>query len=311
MNPASISQAPVRPVRRTSRIFSADVAVFNIISCVLLGVFAILCVLPFYLIIVASFSSEQFLLTKGHSLTIQGFTLEAYRLALMNSRGILNAYINTILLTLIGTSCAVFIATMTGYVLSRKDFPWRNRFSFFFFFTTLFSGGLVPTYIMCVRYLNFKNNWLALILPMLFSVWNMILSKNYMKSIPDAITESAKADGANDFRIYIQLILPLSMPLVATLLLFTGLAFWNDWMHCLLYINNRSMFTLQFFLQPLLGSIEMLREAAQFSRIEIPVLPEESLKMAMTVIVTGPIILLYPFLQRYFVKGLTVGAVKG
>jgi len=200
---------------------------------------------------------------------------------------------------------------MTGYCLSRKDFPWRNQYSFFFFFTTLFNGGLVPTYIMCVRYLNFKNNWLALFLPAMFSVWNTMLAKNNMRSIPDAISESAKVDGANDFYIFLRLIIPLSKPLLATLSLFIGLGYWNDWMQCLLYINEQDMFTLQFYLQRLLSSIEMLRQAAKFSRVDIPVLPEESLKMAMTVIVTGPIIFLYPFVQRYFVKGLTIGAVKG
>lgn len=293
------------------RNITADFVAFNILGYVVLVVFAFLCVVPFYLIIVASFTDEQTLLANGYSFFIQKFSVEAYKLALKSSSGIARAYLNTIVLTAVGTSLTVFITTMTGYVISRRDFEWRNKFAFFFFFTTLFSGGLVPAYIINVRYLNFKNNWLALLLPMLFSVWNMILAKNFMRNIPDSITESAKVDGANDFLIYIRLILPLSLPLMATLLLFTGISYWNDWMHCLLYINERPMFTLQFYLQQLLGSIETLRQAAEFSVVEIPTLPEESLKMAMTVVVTGPILLLYPFLQRYFVKGLTIGAVKG
>ena len=295
-----------------SRVMTPDVITFNAVSYILLTLFAAICVIPFYLIIIASFTSDSYLLTKGYSFVVHDFSLEAYKLCLQNTAGIGRAYINTISVTLLGTAACVFISTMTGYSLSRKDFPWRNGFAFFFFFTTLFSGGLVPYYIICVRYLNFKNNWYALILPGIFSVWNMIISKNFMRTIPDAITESAKLDGANDFFIYIRLILPLSLPLVATLCLFVGLSYWNDWMNCLLYVNKPEMFTLQFFLQQLLSSIENLRQAAEHAgNVELPKIPEESMKMAMTVVVTGPIIFLYPFLQRYFVKGLTVGAVKG
>ena len=147
------------------------------------------------------------------------------------------------------TAFAVFIATMTGYVLSRKDFPWRNKFSFFFFFTTLFSGGLVPWYMLCVRYLHFKNSYIGILLPLMFSVWNMIIAKSFMNGIPSAITESAKIDGANDFVIFMKLILPLSKPLIATLSLFSALAYWNDWYNCMLYITNEDMFTLQYYLQ--------------------------------------------------------------
>ena len=297
--------------RHKRRSLTGDVVAFNVVGYLLVGVFALLCVIPFYLIIVASFSSESYLLTKGYSFRIQGFNLEAYKLCFNNTAGIGRAYINTIGVTLIGMVFSVLLSTLTGYVLSRRDFPWRNRFAFFFFFTTLFSGGLVPSYIMNIRYWNFKNQWYSLILPGMFSVWNMIIAKNFMQALPDAITESAKIDGANDLRIYFSLILPLSLPLVATLCLFSGLAYWNDWMNCLLYINKPEMFTLQYYLQQLLTSIDTMRKAAEHTGVAIPQLPEESMKMAMTITVTGPIIFLYPFLQRFFVKGLTVGAVKG
>jgi putative aldouronate transport system permease protein len=210
-----------------------------------------------------------------------------------------------------GTFLAVFLATMTGYVLSRKDFPWRNKFSFFFFFTTLFNGGLVPWYMLCVRYLHFKNSYVALILPLMFSVWNMIIAKSFMNGIPSAITESAKIDGANDFVIFIKLIMPLSKPLIATLSLFSALAYWNDWYNCMLFITDEKKFTLQYYLQRMLGSAEAMRLIAEKSGIALPSVPLEGMKMAMTVIATGPIVLLYPFVQKYFVKGLTVGAVKG
>jgi len=288
-----------------------DQITVDILSRVLIGLFALVCVIPFYLIIVASFTDESSLIRNGYPLIPTDFSIQSYLLCLKNPVSILKAYGTTIGVTLVGTFLAVFIATMTGYVLSRKDFPWRNKFSFFFFFTTLFNGGLVPWYMLCVRYLHFKNSYLGLILPLMFSVWNMIIAKSFMNGIPSAITESAKIDGANDMVIFMKLILPLSKPLLATLSLFSALAYWNDWYNCMLYITNEDMFTLQYYLQRMLGSAEAMRIVAEKSGIALPSVPLESMKMAMTVIATGPIVLLYPFVQRYFVKGLTIGAVKG
>ena len=297
-------------IRRTP-----DVVAFNIISVVVVGLFALLCIMPFYLIIVGSFSSEKALIVHGYHFYIQDFTLEAYKMCFQGDFNLLTAYLNTILLTLCGTLLNTLVTTMTGYVLSRRDFQWRNIFAFFFFFTMLFNGGMVPSYIMNIRIWDFKNHWYALLLPLMFSVWNMIIAKNYMMSLPYEIIESAKIDGANDFTIYIRLMLPLSLPCIATLALFSGLAYWNDWMNCLLYINRKDMYTLQFYLQELLTKVDAIKEALEhagaLSASAQQTIPQESLKMAMTIVVTGPIILLYPFLQRYFVKGLTVGAVKG
>lgn len=283
----------------------------NILSCVLIGLFALVCVIPFYLIIVASFTDESSLIQNGYPLVLKDFSIQSYLLCLKNPIAILKAYGTTIGVTMVGTFCAVFIASMTGYVLSRQDFPWRNKFSFFFFFTTLFNGGLVPWYILCVRYLHFKNSYIGLLLPLMFSVWNMIIAKSFMLGIPSAITESAKIDGANDMVIFMKLILPLSKPLLATLSLFSALSYWNDWYNCMLYVTDENKFTLQYYLQRMLGSAEAMRIVAEKSGIALPSVPLESMKMAMTVIATGPIVLLYPFVQRYFVKGLTIGAVKG
>ena len=276
---------------------SKDEISMNIVGYVLIGLFALICVIPFYLIIVASFTDETSLIRDGYPLIIKDFSVQSYLLCLKNPSAILRAYATTIGVTVVGTFLSVLIATMTGYVLSRKDFPWRNKFSFFFFFTTLFNGGLVPWYMMCTRYLHFKNSYLGIILPLMFSVWN--------------ITESAKIDGANDITIYVRLILPLSKPLIATLSLFAALAYWNDWYNSMLFITNENMFMLQYYLQRILGSAEAMRIVAEKSGIALPTVPLESMKMAMTVIATGPIVLLYPFVQRYFVKGLTIGAVKG
>lgn len=290
-----------------------DELAIQILGYILIGLFALVCLIPFYLIIIASFTDESSLIQNGYPLwmKMKDFSVQSYQLCIKNPVSILMAYGNTIGVTVVGTLLAVLLATMTGYVLSRKDFPWRNQISFFFFFTTLFNGGVVPWYILCVRYLHMKNSYLGLILPLMFSVWNMIIAKTFMNGIPQAITESAKIDGANDMVIFAKLILPLSKPLIATLSLFSALAYWNDWYNCMLYVTEEKMFNLQYYLQRMLGSAEAMRIVAEKSGMALPSVPLESMKMAMTVIATGPIVLLYPFVQRYFVKGLTIGAVKG
>ena len=299
-------------IKKKKRISSDQLSV-NIVGALVVGIFALICVIPFYLIIVASFTSENSLIRDGYPILprLSELSLQSYALCLKNPTAILKAYGMTISVTVTGTFLAVLLATMTGYVLSRKDFPWRNQFSFFFFFTTLFNGGLVPWYLMCTRYLNFKNSVIGLILPLMFSVWNMIIAKSFMTGIPAEISESAKIDGANDITIFAKLILPLSKPLIATLSLFSALAYWNDWYNCMLFVTNEDMFTLQYYLQRILGSAEAMRIVAEKSGIALPSIPLEGMKMAMTIIATGPIVLLYPFVQRYFVTGLTIGAVKG
>ena len=293
------------------RTMSRDALAINIVGYVLIGIFGLLCVIPFYLIIVASFTSEASLIRNGYPLIPSDFSVQSYLLCLKNPLSILKAYGTTIGVTMAGTLISVFIATMTGYVLSRKDFPWRNQLSFFFFFTTLFSGGLVPWYMLCVRYLNFKNSYLGVLLPLMFSVWNMIIAQSFMAGIPSAISESAKMDGANDLVIFIRLILPLSKPLLATLSLFSALAYWNDWYNCMLFMSTGGTWNLQYTLQNILNSSEALKRIAAMTGMQVGQVPTEGLKLAMTVIATGPIILLYPFLQKYFVKGMTIGAVKG
>lgn len=292
---------------------SRDVVAVNIVAIVLVGFFALLCLIPFYLIIVASFTDEMYLIRKGYPFLpqLEALSTAAYELCLKNPETIFRAYGITIFTTVVGTFLSVFLSTMTGYVLSRQDFQWRDKISFYFFFTTLFNGGLVPWYLLITRYLNLKNNILALILPMLFSVWNMIIAKTFMKGIPQSITESGTIDGATDFKIFFRLILPLSKPLLATLSLFSAIAYWNDWYNCMLFISNDKMFTLQYYLQRMLGSASAMRMVAEKSGMAMDSVPLSSMQMAMTVIATGPIILLYPFIQKYFVKGLTIGAVKG
>ena len=283
-----------------------DQIIFNILAYVLVGLFAVACLLPFYLIVTGSLTDESTIVKEGYSffLTAKNISTEAYKLALKNPQSIIHAYGVTIFVTIIGTVLSIIMTTMTGYVLSRPDFPWRNGVSFFFFFTTLFSGGLVPWYLLCTQYLNFNN-------PGLFSVWNMIIAKSFMKGIPFEITEAAKIDGAGDFFIYMRIILPMAKPLVATLTLFIAIAYWNDWYNCMLFMSGSDNWNLQYTLQNILNSSEALKRIANQTGMQVGQMPSEGLKLAMTVIATGPIVLLYPFLQKYFVKGLTLGAVKG
>jgi len=287
---------------------------FRALGYVLLFVFGMLCVMPFYMVVISSFASEDSLARNGYAFIPEEFSLEAYKYVLSNPGKIGRAYLNTTFATVSGTALCLILCTLTGYVLSRRDFKWRNHFSFFFFFTTLFSGGLIPWYMFCTQVLHFKNSYLGLILPMAFSVWNMIIAKNFMRGIPYEISESAKIDGAGELTIFFKLYLPVSQPLLATLGLFTALTYWNDWYNSMLFSTKEEMYSLQYFLQNMLATAQALKQLVAQGHLEATegiILPSTSMRMAMTCVVTGPIIFLYPLVQRYFVKGLTIGAVKG
>jgi putative aldouronate transport system permease protein len=295
------------------RSYSADAFIFHLFGYILLIAFAMICLIPCYLTLVNSFMDEGAILREGFSFYPRAFSTMGYGMILKDPTTIFRSYGVTAFVTIIGTCSALFMVTICGFVLSRRDFYCRNVMSFFFYFTTLFNGGLVPYYLLCTRTLHFTNKVWALIIPSLFSVWNMIITKNYFKSIPFEIIESAKIDGANDFTIYLRLMLPVSTPLLATIGLFTALGYWNDWYNCMLFINNRrqDLWTLQYYLQNMLNSAEAMARVAEKSGLSFTQAPMESMKMAMTVIATGPMLMAYPFVQKYFVKGLTIGSVKG
>lgn len=289
-----------------------DRLLLSVIGYAAITVLAILCIIPFLLIVSSSLTEESKIAQDGFQLIPSVFSIEAYSLLFKYPAQLLKAYGVTIAVTGIGTIAGLFLTAMTSYVLQRKDFKWRNQFSFFFFFTTLFSGGLVPWYLMIMKYLDLKNTLIVLILPMLLNVFYIIVMKSFMSSIPEAITESAKIDGAGDFRIFIQLIMPLSKPALATIGLFIALGYWNDWYNALLFISNENLMPLQYYLYKMLGNMDGMRKAMVSSGAVVTMnIPTESLKMAMTIVATGPILLAYPFIQRYFVQGLTIGAVKG
>jgi putative aldouronate transport system permease protein len=285
--------------------------VFNTIGYMVISLLAILCLLPFLLIVTGSLSSETEIIRDGFKLIPNEFSFDAYKAIFSNPKQIFQAYQVTVILTVAGSILGLFFTSMAGYVLSRKEFHYRNPVAFMIYFTTLFSGGLIPWYIMIVKYLDWKDSYLALLIPPMLSAWNIILMKNFMKSIPDSISESAKIDGAGDFTIFWKLILPLSIPGLATIGLFLALSYWNDWFLSNVFITTESKYPLQFLLYRILSSAAVLKTniAGNLSADFKP--PTETLKMAVAMVVTGPIIFLYPFAQRFFIKGLTIGAVKG
>ncbi|MHA6529864.1 carbohydrate ABC transporter permease [Paenibacillus sp. BAC0078] len=288
-----------------------ETIVFNIIGYTLLTLVSLICLIPFWLIVAGSFTDELEIISKGFQLFPDTVSFEAYKSVFSTPEQIYRAYGVTIGVTIAGSLLGIFLTSMAGYVLSRKDFAMRNGISFFIYFTTLFSGGLIPWYILMTKNLGLKDSYWALILPPLMSAWNIILMRSFMKSIPESIVESAKIDGAGDFKIYQRLILPLSTPGLATIGLFLALGYWNDWFNANMFITTDSKYPLQFLLYKILSSAAVLQtnNGAYLAANVVP--PTETLKMAVAVVATGPIILLYPFVQRYFVKGLTVGAVKG
>jgi len=294
------------------RIKSTDKRVFNIISIAFISCIALICVVPFLVVLSGSFTDEHSIIVNGFGIIPKVFSTHAYQVLFENFGQILKAYSVTIIVTLVGTLLGLFLISMTAFVLSLRSFEWANRFSFFFYFTTLFSGGLVPWYILCVQYLHFKQlPFVAMIVPYLFNVFYLLVMKSFMRSVPDAVIESATIDGAGYFRIFIRIILPITKPALATIGLFLALNYWNDWYLAFLYVNNSANYPLQFYLYRMINMANALRQLASASITTGGTFPQESIKMAMTIIAIGPIVFLYPFVQKYFVKGLTIGAVKG
>lgn len=284
---------------------------FNILSYTFVTLVALLCLLPFIFMISGSFSDENLIRLYGYSILPRGFTLEAYKTIFKFPEKIIRAYGVSIFITVAGTGIGLTVLTMAAYVLSRKDFKYRNGFSFFFYFTTLFNGGMISTYIFYIQYLHLKNSIWALILPGMLSVFNLLIMRSFISSIPTSLIESAKLDGAGEFTIFVKIILPLSKAGLATIGLFMALHYWNDWYNAMLYINDANKYPLQYMLYDLLNQAQSLARIAAQSGIQVENLPTNTIKLAMAVVATGPILLLYPFVQKYFVKGITVGSVKG
>ncbi len=278
------------------------------------GLFALLCLVPLWVALVASFSNEGALLREGYGFIIHQFDLTSYRLIFMGTSSVFNAYVVTIITTFFGVILTLLLTSSMAYPLTVKTVKYRNAISLFAYATMLFSGGLVPTYIMFTRMLHLRNSILVLIIPGALNAFNLFLMKNYFATIPDSMAESAKIDGATDIRIYFQIILPLSKPILATIALFSAMGYWNEWYKVLLFIDKPDLFTLQFLIMRLQQQVDFLTSSLnQAARASLGTLtvPTIGIRMATAMVTIGPIILLYPLLQKYYIKGLTIGAVKG
>lgn len=292
---------------------SYDRVMFNLISCLVLGILSVACVIPFWLVISGSLSKQQSIQLYGYRLIPREFSLDAYRMLFKIPEELLRAYGVTILVTVVGTGLGLLITSMAAYVLANRNFRYRYQVSFFFYFTSIFGGGLVPWYIFNTKYLHFHNNIIALILPILVNVTYLLILKSYMMSIPESLYESAYLDGAGDLTVYFKIALPLCKAGLATVGLFIALNYWNDWYNAMLFLDegSKELYPLQYYLNNILTKAQAMNAAAARSGIPASEVPGEPMKLAMTVVATGPIVLLYPFLQKYFVKGVTIGAVKG
>lgn len=290
---------------------SRETLLFRVLGGVLVTAAALCCLIPFIILISGSFTSEHSIAVDGYSIFPKEFSLEAYRILFGNPVTILRGYGVSILITVSGTAAGLFIVAMTAYVLSRRDFKYRNKISFFFYFTTLFNGGLVSSYIFYIRCLHLKNSYLALIFPLLFNVFYLLIMRSFMSSIPSSIIESARMDGAGEFGLFLRIILPLARPGLVTVGMFIALDYWNDWYNAMLYISDHKKYPLQYMLYNLLFQSEAMKRLSSCTSILLKELPSQSLKLAMAVIAAGPAILIYPFMQSYFIKGITIGAVKG
>ena len=274
--------------------------------------FAILCLVPFILVLSASFTEEKALNKLGYALIPHEFSLDAYRLVL-TAGDIPQAYLITIVTTLLGTFISMCLTCSVAYTMSVKGFKNRGRLALFIYFTMLFNGGLVSNYLLIKNFLQLHNTIWVLILPSLCNAWNILLMRNFFNGIPDSLAESAKIDGANDFTILLRIILPISKPGIATIGLFYALSYWNEWYRCLLYMDSRysNLYTLQYLIQRILRQVNYAANLPSEAAALTASLPTYSFRMATIVVTIGPIVMLYPFLQKYFVQGLTVGSVKG
>lgn len=278
----------------------------------LLALVALISIFPIVFAFVGSFTPENYVTQNGFTLFPKELSLETYRYV-FQSQGykLLHAYGNSIVVTLVGTAVSVFVTVTYAYVISVKNFKAASKFAFFAYFTMLFNGGMLAWYLVCTKYLGLKDNLFALILPYSMNVFNMYLMRNFFKGLPYELTESALVDGAGHITILTKIILPLAKAGIVTITLFYALQYWNDFYLPLMLINDDQYYTIQYILYKMMSNIQYLAANPSSAVASHIVLPAQTIKMAITCIAIGPIIIVYPFIQKYFVKGVTVGALKG
>ncbi|SEO90793.1 carbohydrate ABC transporter permease [Paenibacillus sp. OV219] len=289
----------------------------NYLISILFWLYTIACVFPLALVIAVSFTDEMSILKNGYQLFPKAYSTIAYQLLFEDSAQIVRSYGVSLFVTIVGTLLSLLLTAAFAYPISRKELPLRNGFMFFIFFTMLFNGGLVPWYLVYTKYLHMSDSIWALIVPMLVQPFNILIMRTFFQTtIPGALIEAATIDGAGELRIFYKIVLPLSLPVIATISLFNTLMYWNDWFLSLIFISDNETVSVQFLMYKTMLNIQYLTSNVQASEALTRGggtlrLPSEAIRMAMAVIGIGPIILAYPFFQKYFVKGLTIGAVKG
>lgn len=302
MYAASVSRKKIKE-SRGDRAVTAVCYLFAIL-------FAVCCLVPFFLAISASFTSEMALARNGYRFWPSEFSTRAYAL-LFRTNQIFQSYGVSIFVTVAGTVLSLLVTTLLAYPLSTGKLKYGRNINFFVYFTMLFSGGLVPSYMLISRYLGMKNSVWVLIIPILVNPWNMFLLRNFFSSIPASLAESARMDGANDVRILFRIILPVSTPALATIGLFYALAYWNNWFQALLYIDTSALKPLQALIMEMLRNADFMTQMAGQMGISTADIPTTTSKMATAMVTIGPIVLVYPFVQKYFTSGIMVGSVKG
>ena len=297
---------------RLNQVSAGTELIFHII----LGLFAACCILPFIFVVVISFSAESSIKTIGYSVVPAQWSLEAYRQVFKLGDQLWLSYFNSFFITIVGTVVSVAVCVLYAYPLFRKDFKLRGFFTFFSFFTMIFGGGLIPTYIVCKNLLGMSNNYAALIVPMLVNPFNIIVMRTFFQtSVPFDLIEAATIDGSGEYSTLTRVILPIVKPGIATVALLTALAYWNEWFLCLLYITDRHLYPLQYLLMEMQRNAEFISRNSSVmgaaSAEAVRNLPNQTMRMAVVVFIVLPIACAYPFFQRYVVAGLTIGSVKG
>ncbi|WOO37738.1 carbohydrate ABC transporter permease [Anaerocolumna sp. AGMB13020] len=278
-------------------------------------IFSLGFIIPFILIISSSITDEQTLITEGYKLIPHKFSLEAYKYVMKSPGQLLNSYKVTIFYSLVATAFSMVVMTLMAYPLSRSSYKYKKPVTFFIIFTMLFSGGLIPTYILMTKYLHLQDNIWVYILPNLANAFHIIVIRSFFQGLPPSLVESAKIDGARELQVFYKIVLPLSKPVIATVSLLNLLARWNDWNTALIYIRSKELFSLQYLLQQILREVQFIKDMAESSpvagiSINLTQLPSETIRFALCIVAAGPMLIIFPFFQKYFAKGLTVGAVK-
>lgn len=273
---------------------------------------ALSCIIPILLVIILSFSDTTSIVEKGYSLFPTGWSLDAYNYIFHTPELVINSYITTIVVTSVGTAVGLLFTAMIAYALSRKDYALASIFGFLVFFSMLFRAGLIPEYIVFTKYYHMKDSLWILLLPGMVSCWNIILLRTFFFEIPAEIIESASIDGSSEMNTFWRIAMPVSKPALATIGLIMTLGYWNEWTRSMIYIDTQSKYMLQYLLYKILRDAEeMLRDTQAGLSTGITKFPTDTGKMAMAVIAAGPMMFVFPFFQKYFVRGISSGAVKG